>query len=306
MYGSPVTAGKTDENGKGPLYPALKAAGLPKPPLVDPDNKDLQSDKKNWAQRFSNALAVTIADRLRPKYPKARVTPRRDGTGQEFSIGGKIDRKKTDVGVWDDSAGLVTGVSIKTYTFRDATPARNGREAKIGRYVKNVKRNDMELQAEADVLHRRQPFAVLTALFFMNLDACWDGVSGQSSFAHAVFTLRKRAGRSRPDGRFDLFERVFVGLFDDDGTVRFFDVRQAPRLNQPPPSSETISLDELIEMIEDAVVIRNTGVSLHERYAEADPAWTPPAGSLPEGLEAEAPLTLEEAIDNAGEEPSED
>jgi hypothetical protein len=245
---------------------------------------------------------MTIADQLRPKYPNARVTPRPDGSGQEFSVGGKVDRKRTDVGIWDDAAGLVAGVSIKTYTFRDTQPATKTRPARVTRYVKNVKRNDMELRDEADTLHRRQPYAVLTALFFMNEDACWDGIAGQSSFAHVVFTLRKRTGRAGPDSRFDLFEQVFVGLFNEAGHVRFFDVRQSPRRNQPPPESETASLADVLEGIDDAVVLRNTGVSRNERYADDDPEWRAPAGSLPPNLEAEEPLTLDEVIESAGEE----
>jgi hypothetical protein len=287
---------------KGPLYGALEKAGLPKPATLTEDGRDNRAQKKNWAQRFSNALAMTIADGLRPKYPKARVTPRPDGSGQEFSVGGKVDRKRTDVGVWDDAAGLVAGISIKTYTFRDTQAATKVRPARVTRYVKNVKRNDMELRDEADTLHRRQPYAVLAALFFMNEDACWDGVTGQSSFAHAVFTLRKRAGRSGPDARFDLFEQVYVGLFDQQGHVRFFDVRQSPRENQPPPDSETISLADLLDSLDDEVVLRNTGVNLNERYAEDDPTWEPPADSLPSGLESEDPLTLDDVIESVGEE----
>jgi hypothetical protein len=283
----------------GPLYSALKTAGLPKPSTLTASGGDNRAAKKNWAQRFSNALAMTLADQLRPKYPKARVTPRPDGSGQEFSVGAKVDRKRIDVGVWDDAAGLVAGVSIKTYTFRDTLPAKEGKPAREGRYVKNVKRNDMELRDEADTVHRRQPYAVLTAVFFMNEDACWDGVAGQSSFAHAVFTLRKRTGRPDPDARFDLFEQVFIGLFDTAGHVRFFDVRQAPRENQPPADAQTIGLTELVETIDDAVVFRNTGVSRHERFADNDPAWSAPEGSLPTGLETEAELTLDEVIEAA-------
>lgn len=282
-----------------PLYAALAAAGLPKPPTLTESGGDNRAAKKNWAQRFSNALAMTLADQLRPKYPRARVTPRPDGSGQEFSVGAKVDRKRIDVGVWDDAAGLVAGISIKTYTFRDTQPARGNQPAREGRYVKNVKRNDMELRDEADTLHRRQPYAVLTAIFFMNEDACWDGVAGQSSFAHAVFTFRKRTGRSDPDARFDLFEHVFIGLFGAAGQVRFFDVRQAPRQNQPPADEQTISLAELIETIDDAVVFRNTGVSRHERFADDEPGWTAPEGSLPTGLEAEAELTLDEVIEES-------
>jgi hypothetical protein len=299
-YGVGVASG--DNPAVGPLLDALRKAGLPKPGALTESGRENRAAKKNWAQRFSNALAMTIADQLRPKYPHARVTPRADGRGQEFSIGAMVDRKRTDVGIWDDAAGLIAGVSIKTYTFRDTLPATGTRPARVTRYVKNVKRNDMELRDEADTLHRRQPFAVLTALFFMNEDACWDGIAGQSSFAHAVFTLRKRAGRAEPDARFDLFEQVFVGLFDEAGHVRFFDVRQSPRKNQPPADSETISLADVLDRLDDAVVLRNTGVGRDERYAEDDPGWTPPAWSLPADLEAEKPLTFEGAIGSPGEE----
>ena len=48
-----------------------------------------------------------LAECLRPNYPRARITPREDGTGLEFSVGAKLDSKKTDVGVWDDAAGLI-------------------------------------------------------------------------------------------------------------------------------------------------------------------------------------------------------
>jgi hypothetical protein len=276
------------------------AAGA-RPDTLTATGGDNRSLKKNWAQRFSNALAMTVANGLRPNYPRARVTPRPDGSGQEYSVGGKVDRKRTDVGVWDDAAGLVAGVSIKTYTFRDTHGAKDGKPAYLGRYVRNVKRNDMELRDEADTLHRRQPYAVLTALFFMNEDACWDGINGQSSFAHVVFTLRKRTGRPSPDSRFDLFEHVFVGLFDAVGNVRFFDVGRPPRENQPPATTETISFQDLVELIDDAVVLRNTGVSRHERYADIDITWFPPAGSLPSGLEAIAPLTIDEVIESSGQ-----
>jgi hypothetical protein len=281
-----------DDGSKAPLAQALSRAG-DKPETLTAGGRDNQKAKKNWAQRFSNALAMTVADVLRPLFPNARVTPRPDGTGQEFTVGGKIDRKRTDVGVWDDAAGLVAGVSIKTYSFRDTHGATRTRAAHIGRYSRNVKRNDMELRDQADTLHRRQPYAVLVALFFLPEDACWDGVTGQSSFAHVVFTLRKGTGRESPDDRYDLFEYVFVGLVTEAGDVRFFDVRKPLTKNQPPSPDDTISLAELISLIDDAVVFRNTGVSRHERYAEPDPDWQPPTGSLPAGLEQETPLTLD-------------
>jgi hypothetical protein len=261
---------------RGPLQrAAAKSPGGVRPPAL----ADNRSAKKNYAQTLSNELATMIGDCLRPHYPKARITPRPDGSGQEFTIGAKIDAKKTDVGVWDDTAGLILGVSIKTYSFRDF---KGGAAPSLGRYVKNVKRNDMELRDEADILHRRQPYAVLFALFFMPRDAAWDGATGQSSFAHAVFTFRKRAGRNSPDAaRSDLFEKVYIGIFDDNGTVEFFDVEQTPRRNQPPAG--TIALAQLVDTMRTAVVVRNEGVAPEERYADDDASWVVPA--LPAGVE---------------------
>jgi hypothetical protein len=95
-----------DDPSTGPLFGALLQAGLPKPATLTESGGDNRANKKNWAQRFSNALAMTVAEQLRPKYPNARVTPQPDGSGLEYSVGGKVDRKRTDVGVWDDAAGL--------------------------------------------------------------------------------------------------------------------------------------------------------------------------------------------------------
>lgn len=271
---------------RGPLERA--AARSPegtKPPAFGEN----RSTKKNYAQTLSTELAMMVADRLRPHYPNARITPRQDGTGHEFSVGTTLDRKRTDVGVWDDTAGLILGVSIKTYSFRDFHGATKTRPAHLGRYVRNVKRNDMELRDEADVLHRRQPFAVLYALFFMPRDAAWDGASGQSSFAHAVFTLRKRAGRTTADAdRPDLFEKIYIGLFEDSGALEFFDVQEPPPRNQPP--TRTISLAALLDTMRTSVVVRNEGVAAEDRYAPDDPNWTVPAGTLPEGVDMEPVL----------------
>lgn len=277
---------------KGPLARAAAKAPSGRRPEALADNR---SEKKNYAQNLSAELALMIAECLRPHYPKGRLTPREDGTGQEFSIGAKLDSKKTDVGVWDDAAGLILGVSIKTYSFRDYHGAKASKPAHLGRYQRNVKRNDMELRDEADVLHRRQPYAVLFALFFMPEDACWDGVSGHSSFAHAVFTFRKRAGRESADAvRSDLFEKVFIGLFTDGGGLRFFDVEDAPPRNQPP--ANTIALGQLIEVMRAQVIVRNEGVAAEDRYAPGDARWSPSIGSLPEGIEAEDPLDFDKAI----------
>lgn len=287
--------------GGPPLKWALDEAGE-RPLTLSEDGKDNnQAAKKNWAQRFSNALATTVANGLRGSYPTALVTPGANGEKQEYRVGGQVDRKKTDVAVLDSAAGLVAGVSIKTLTFRDTHTDPETKEKYVGRYQRNVKRNDMELRDEADTLHRRQPFAVLTALLFAPRDACWDGVTGNSSFAHMVFTLRKRAGRDSPEGRFDLFERIFVGLIDFDGNVGFFDVMKTPRQNQPPDDEDFLTFDQLLTEIVESVQMRNTGVSIDEKYADDDPDFEVPEDSLPPRISREKPLTMVDVIESAGE-----
>ena len=236
-----------------------------------------------------------MAAAVAPRYKRARVTPFADGGGQEFTVGASIDKKRTDVGVWDDAAGLVFGVSIKTLSFRDRSG--KGATARLGRYVKNVKRNDMELRDEADVLHRRQPFAVLAAILFIPEDACWDAgtENGHSSFAHIVFTLRKRTGRRDPHtSRPDLFERVFVGLYDEAGHVGFFDVIKPPRRNQKPDQSELLALGDVVDELVDTVTLRNTGSLPANRYSADDPTWQPPS-PVELALSAE-PLTFDETL----------
>jgi hypothetical protein len=302
----------TPDRSTTPLVEPLTAAAARSPEGVRPAafpeagrEEQNRKDKKNYAQNLSTQLALMVAACLRPHYKKARVTPREDGTSLEFSIGAKIDSKKTDVGVWDDAAGLILGVSIKTYSFRDFHGATKTKPAHLGRYQRNVKRNDLELRDEADVLHRRQPYAVLFGLFFMPRDACWDGVTGHSSFAHAVFTFRKRAGRNSADAvRSDLFEKIYIGLFTDDGAVDFFDVERTPPRNQPP--TDTISLAQLIEATQRSVTVRNEGITPEERYAPPDPRWEPPPHTLPAGIEIDDPLAFEDAIDDGAEYDDED
>jgi hypothetical protein len=153
---------------------------------------------------------------------------------------------------------LLLNVSIKTYSFQDW----DERKQVAGRYTKNIKRNDLELRDEADVVHRRQPYAVLVALLFQPTGAAQDGKVDKSSFAHAVLTLRRRSGRTSPgDIRVDLFERVYIGLYEYDGpsrgSVRFFDVMKNPPKVGIPALQNTLSFQELMDDIGALVRDRN-------------------------------------------------
>lgn len=234
-----------------------------------------RAEKKNFAERLSRELALLVAEQLRRRFPSARITPLSDGSGQEFRIGGNLDAKKTDVAVWDDRAGLVLGMSIKTITARDQ---------KTQRYTKNILRNDMELRDEADKLHRRQPWAVLAALIFLPEDSTWDGRGdlSQSSFAHAVFSFRKRTGRDSANApRYDTFEQVYIGLFDVEGRVGFFDVGDAPPRNQMP--GRLLTLQQMLLRVEAAVSERHLAGG-NDKFATDRRGWTPPLSAIESAL----------------------
>jgi hypothetical protein len=129
-------------------------------------NRDLvalgsATDKKNYAEAFSRALAQRFADALRGSFEG--ILPDVKGVGQESRARTGKGLKKLDVNYSTVELGLGLGVSIKTINFRDL---------KTGRYTKNYTRVDNELRAEAADYHERQPYSVLCAVFFLPSDAC--------------------------------------------------------------------------------------------------------------------------------------
>jgi hypothetical protein len=209
------------------------------------------AQKKNHAEALSRALAQRFANALRPAFPG--VLPDARGAGQESRARTAKGIKKLDINYSTVELGLGLGVSIKTINFRDATTRR---------YTKNYTRADGELRAEASDYHVRQPYAVLIAVVFLPLDACDDGSQAPSSFGQAVTVFRFRAGREEPTDDPNLFERVFIGLYDTSpdryGAVGFFDVMDAPPRNGRP--SNLVGMAELMQQIQDTYDARNSPI----------------------------------------------
>lgn len=209
-----------------------------------------------------------MATALRPHFPHIVPTP--DDVGHESATGSASGRKRLDVKVWDDKLGLELLVSVKTYSFRDWS----SKTKTAGRYTKNIQRNGMELKDEADVIHRRQPYSVMVALFFLPVDACDDGDEsapqdrGVSSFASIVRRLRHRQGRAidadeRSFDRYDLAEKLYIALYEPDdpdtrGWLRFFDVASNPPRTGRPSASALLELDGLAAQVKELVDRRNT------------------------------------------------
>jgi len=199
-----------------------------------------QAEKKNYAERFSRALATLIANLLRPTFPG--IIPDETGKRQEQPAATSKGYKKLDIGYRTLELGLGFGVSVKTLNFRDPETKR---------YTKNYTRVDNELRAEAMDYHKRQPFTVLIAVVFIPLDASDDaGKSSMSSFAQAINVFRGRTGRDSYKGEAEEFERIFIALYDvAPASLALFDVgRDPPRAGRPGPA-DLISLEEFAEEV---------------------------------------------------------
>jgi hypothetical protein len=207
-----------------------------------------RAQKKNFAQRFSNALAQKVADVLRPKFPGIR--PDEEGRGQESKSHAAGGLKKLDVNFSNIEHGLGFAVSIKSINFVDEASKR---------YTKNIKRADGELRAEAQDCHKRQPYAVLVALIFLPKDAAEDGAGDVSSLYHAWDVYSRRGGRKSTDADVSLFESVFIGLYESAGesagTVVFLDVADEPPKRGMP--TKTIKFSTIIQHIERTYRERN-------------------------------------------------
>ena len=252
-----------------------------------PDDLASREPKKKYSEVFSNKIAVLIANRLREtRNFKGDILPLPSGQGRETAIpsGAFNKAKKTDVN-YSTLSGLELLVSIKTLGFRDVQRRSGTKPPRIGRYTKNMVRNDHELRAEAMEFHERYPFAVLAALFFIPRDSCDDGASSdKSSFAHAVMTFRARAGRLRPDDPAQLFELFYIGLYDhsgpERGRVRFFDVMDPPRRHGVP--WRLVDLDQVINRIVEVYGLRNR---LYIPFEEDEEDAVPRLASLSESDE---------------------
>jgi hypothetical protein len=207
--------------------------------------------KKNYAETLSRALATRFANALRPHFPG--ILPDEHGRGQESKARTAKGVKKLDVNYSTVELGLGLGLSIKTINFRDGAS---------NRYTKNYTRADGELRAEASDYHVRQPYAVMVAVVFVPLDSCDDAKKDPSSFGQAVRIFRFRGGRDAPTDDPNLFEAVFIGLYDTDpqrfGQVSFFDVRNAPPRSGRP--KDAMGFDQLVEAIKRTYDTRNSPV----------------------------------------------
>jgi hypothetical protein len=212
------------------LQTALK--GLP----IKPDDSAKQPDKKRYSELISEAVALAIAEDLRKrglKEARPGAPGEFGGSGAERRMAGGLGAKKVDVTWATEEAGLLLGISIKTINFKDG---------KTGNYQKNLVNRRGDMLMEAVTLHRRFPYAVLAAFFFLDKGAETDNtLRRKSTFLNAHARLKLFTGRDDPAGRDEQFERFYLLLLDADpasSTVRAYEVGK--------PDKE-VALDEIVK-----------------------------------------------------------
>ncbi len=180
--------------------------------------------------RFAALMGDQLAHDLKPYFPGISATTKR-------SARAATGRKQLDVNFSTPELGLALGISLKSVHVRDVGAPH--------RYTHNMKRNEEELRVEASGYHKRQPYAVMIGVIFLPFDSCTDGRTESSSFGSWVRKLRPYQGRLEPEDDIDKFEKIYIGLYETDGSdLRFFDVGDAPPKNgRPPLSSGEIDFD---------------------------------------------------------------
>lgn len=230
------------------LHDVLEAAA-PRPPdvaLTPEQRHRLPEEKRTYATRFADKMAICIANGLRDQFPG--VLPDEDGRGVESAAQSVRGPKKLDVNYSTPQLGLCFGISLKSVHFKE--------KEKRG-YIHNRKRNDEELRTEASGYHQRQPFAVMIAVVFLPDDACEDAsVRYPSSFGEWVKYLRPLSQRQAPHDDIARYERVFVGLYARDSSrMAFFDVANAPPRKGRP--KDLLTYREFLDEIEKTYLQRN-------------------------------------------------
>lgn len=186
-----------------------------------PQGSDSASVKNQYAVRFADRMATRLAEDLATRLEGITAATKRSAV----SVRG---HKQLDVNFSTPQHGLALGISLKSVHLRDM---------KSGRYTHNMKRNEEELRIEASGYHKRQPYAVMIGVLFLPFDSCDDSKGEHpSSFGSWMRHLRPYCSRLEPDDEIDRFEKLYIALYEPEGTdLRFFDVEADPPRNRRPP-----------------------------------------------------------------------
>lgn len=214
--------------------------------LEKPADTASQAEKKRYSELVSQKVAICLAEELRLR-GLGNARPAGEGelgdSGAERRMAGGLGAKKVDVTWATEEAGLLLAISVKTINFKDT---------RTSNFQKNLINRRGDLLMEAVTLHRRFPYAVLCAFFFLDKEAANDGTDRRSStFANAHSRLRMFTEREDPADREEQFERFYLLLLDSAASRNMVKAYAVGK-----PEAE-VPLDEVFIDLLDLVAKRN-------------------------------------------------
>lgn len=196
------------------LASALAQVTKPMPPNEGPLSTWSREEKRIWTERkrqysedLSREITKAVELNLRTHFPK---TYSGEGIGTNTASAQGI--KSIDVAFNIEGLFLGLGVSVKTVGLPEEDRG----------YGHNFKRVTEEWTTETVLYHRYMPVSIIVGLLFLPADAESDRARA-SSLNHAVEKFRGFQGRMSIRDDFELLEKIYVGLYDTDGEVRFID-----------------------------------------------------------------------------------
>lgn len=228
--------------------------------------------KRKYSEDLSREFSHALEKSFRTHFPKTR-----SGEGMGTNAASAHGIKSVDVAFNIEGLFLGLGVSVKTI----------GIPEEKGGYAHNFKRITEEWTTETVLYHRYMPVSIIVGLFFMPWDAVEDR-SKVSSLSYAVAKFRGFQGRESIRDDFELMERIYVGLFKEDGTIQFFDVSRKLEPREIPTGSQLLRFEEIKNDLVRLFRKRNPKLRV-KGMPEVNDAGeiTPPTPELDEAFEAD-------------------
>jgi hypothetical protein len=164
--------------------------------------------KRQYSDDLSREFSAEVESNLRTHFPN---TYSAGGIGTPAASAQGI--KSVDVAFTIAGLFLGIGISIKVVGLPEGNRG----------YGHNFKRLTEEWTTETILYHRYMPVSIIVGILFLPSNADHDRPKA-SSLNHAVEKFRGFQGRISIRDDVELLEKIYVGLYDDNGEVRFVDV----------------------------------------------------------------------------------
>ncbi|HWG92074.1 MAG TPA: hypothetical protein VNZ52_14590 [Candidatus Thermoplasmatota archaeon] len=151
-----------------------------------------REDKKAYAEAVAKEMALEVSRLLREKGVSECLPDPATGRGGERQIATGSGSKQVDVSLARDTTGLIFAISLKSILSPDLTRLKKT-EGREFYFAKNLPNRKEEMVAEASVLHKRFPFAVLGGLFFLDRRAAEDNKYARYGNVNSTFIRAHRA-----------------------------------------------------------------------------------------------------------------